>query len=147
MRSAAAIAAVTAVFAGVLVGGLSRTGALDPALLQGTKEDHAGAGTVGWKMHSLPAAGFAVKLPPEWRLVTPSGKVQFEERDGRKPLASLTVAPADGSGAQRAPRGMVSKRFAVDDHVLTFTTTTRLAASYRRVFEHAADSFRTLSAA
>ena len=147
MRSAAAIAAVTAVFAGVLVGGLSRTGALDPALLKGAKEDHPGAATAGWKMHSLPAAGFAVSLPPEWRLVRPNGKVLFEERDGQKLRASLTVAPADGSGAQRAPRGTVAKRFAVEDHVLTFSTTTRLAASYQRVFEHAAGSFRTLGAA
>ena len=147
MRSAAAIAAVTVVFVGVVVGGLSRTAALDPELLKGAKEEHAGAATAGWKTHSLPAAGFAIQLPPEWQVVTPSGKVRFEEQRRGNVLASLTVRPADGSGAGPTPRGMVVKRFAVADHVLTFSTSTRLAASYTRVFEHAAKSFRKLSPA
>ncbi len=144
MRSAAAIAAVTAIFVGTLVGGLSRTGALDPAMLAGAKEDHPGAAMEGWKTHSLPAAGFSIQLPPEWRVTTPAGKVLFQELAGKQARASLTVALADGSGARPAPRGAVVKRFSVDDHVLTFSTSARYAASYKRVFEHAADSFRTL---
>jgi hypothetical protein len=146
MRSVAAFAAVTAVFAGTLVGGLSYTGALDPAMLRGPQEDHPGAATAGWKTHSLPAAGFAMQLPPAWRLVQPTGKVVFHERDGKKVVASLTVTQSEVSKTAPAPKGKAVKRFEVDGHVLTFSTSSRLAASYARVFEHAAESFRTLDA-
>jgi hypothetical protein len=144
MRSAFAIAAVTAVFAGTLVGGLSYTGALDPAMLRGPKEDHPGAARAGWKTHSLPAAGFSIQLPPKWEGVNPTGKVVFQEREGKQVVASLMVVRSaqSASSATPAPRGMAVKRFVLQDHVLTFSTSQRRSASYTRVFEHAAKSFR-----
>jgi hypothetical protein len=145
MRSAAAIAAVTAVFAGTLVGGLSYTGALDPEMLRGPKEDHPGAATAGWKTHSLPAAGFSIQLPPDWTAAQPAGKVVFEERDGEKVVAALTVVRSDSK--QPAPKGTEVKRFETGGHVLTFSTSPRHAAAYARVFEHAAESFRVLKPA
>jgi hypothetical protein len=143
MRSAAAFAAVTAVFAGTLVGGLSYTGALDPEMLRGPKEDHPGEARAGWKTHSLPAAGFSIQLPPAWRGVKPAGEVLFQEFDGKKAVASLTVVQ---SGRQKSatPQGMAVKRFDVEGHVLTFSTSTRRAAAFTRVFEHAAESFHLL---
>jgi hypothetical protein len=147
MRSAFAFAAVTVIFAGTLVGGLSYTGALDPDMLYGPKEDHPGAATAGWKTHSLPAAGFAIKLPPKWTGVRPTGTVVFEQREGKKVLASLTVVRSKEATKAKAPRGMHVKRFEVDGHVLTFSTSSHLAASYSRTFEHAAKSFRTLGSA
>lgn len=147
MRSAAAIAAVTAVFAGTLVGGLSYTGALDPAMLAGPAEDHAGAATAGWKTHSLPAAGFSIQLPPEWTRAQPAGKVVFEEREGRKVVASLSIVRSGQSSSGAAPRRLVVKRFEADGHVLTFSTSPRRLAAYTRVFEHAAKSFRPLEPA
>ncbi|MGH3080977.1 MAG: hypothetical protein ACRDNH_07555 [Gaiellaceae bacterium] len=143
MRSAFAFAAVTAVFAGTLVGGLNYTGALDPAMLRGPKEDKPGAARAGWKTHSLAAAGFSIQLPPEWVGVNPTGKVVFEERKGKKVLASLTVAEADGASSlpQQSP---TTKAFRRGKHVLTFKTSQRFAASYARVFEQAAETFRVL---
>jgi hypothetical protein len=140
MRSAFAFAAVTAVFAGTLVGGLSHTGALDPAMLRGPKEDHPGVVRAGWKTHSLPAAGFSIQLPPKWVGVSPTGKVVFEELKGKKVLASLTVVEADGAAS--LPRSATTRAFRRGRHVLTFRTSPQFAASYARVFEHAANSFR-----
>lgn len=142
MRSAFAFAAVTAVFAGTLVGGLSYTGALDPAMLRGPKEDNPGAARAGWKTHSLAAAGFSIQLPPEWVGVRPTGKVVFEERDGKTLVASLTVVEAKENA--RLPQGATTKTFRRGRHHLTFTASPRYAASYARVFEHAAESFRAL---
>lgn len=147
MRSAAAIAAVTAVFAGTLVGGLSYTGALDPAMLRGPKKESSGAVRAGWKTHSLPAAGFSVQLPPEWHGVKPAGKVVFQELDGKQVVATLTVVKSGRSLTSAAPRGRTVKRFNVDGHVLTFSTSLRRSASYTRVFEHAAESFHLLKPA
>jgi hypothetical protein len=141
MRSAAAIVVITAIFAGTLVGGLHYTGALDPEMLRGPKEDHPGAARAGWKTHSVPAAGFSIQLPPEWVGVRPTGKVVFEEREGKKLVASLTVVEAK-KGA-RLPESATTRAFRRGRHVLTFTTSTRFAASYARVFEHAANSYRT----
>jgi hypothetical protein len=143
MRSAAAMAAVTAVFAGTLVGGLSYTGALDPELLRGPDEDGPGA-RAGWKTHSHPAAGFSIQLPPAWRRVSPTGRVRYQEREGKQVVASLSVERRSARGLKRAPRGMMVKRFVRGDHVLTFSTPVDRAASYTRVFEHAAASFRLL---
>lgn len=144
MRSAAAIAAVTAVFAGTLVGGLSYTGALDPELLHGPKEDGPGAARAGWKTHSLPVAGFSIQLPPAWQGTKPAGKVVFQELDGKKAVASLTVVRSGRQASSPVPHGTAVKRFEVENHVLTFSTSTRRAASYTRVFEHAAESFQLL---
>jgi hypothetical protein len=140
MRSAFAFAAVTAVFAGTLVGGLSYTGALDPDMLRGPREDHPGAARAGWKTHSLTAAGFSIQLPPEWVGVRPTGHVVFEERKGKKVLASLTVVRARGE--TNLPQSPTTKAFRRGSHVLTFTTSPQFAASYARVFEQAANSFR-----
>lgn len=147
MRSAAAIAAVTAVFAGTLVGGLSYTGALDPELLHGPKEDGPGAARAGWKTHSLPAAGFSIQLPPAWHSVKPKGKVVFQELDGKKVAASLTVVKAKRRPTSAPPRGMAVKRFDLEGHVLTFSTSLRRSASYSRIFENAAESFHLLKPA
>jgi hypothetical protein len=144
MRSAFAFAAVTAVFAGTLVGGLSYTGALDPAMLRGPREDHPGAARAGWKTHSLAAAGFSIQLPPEWVGVKPTGKVVFEERKGKKLLASLTVVKAGGE--TDSPESPTTKAFRRGSHVLTFNTSPQFAASYARVFEQAAETFRVLKA-
>jgi len=144
MRSAFAFAAVTAVFAGTLVGGLNYTGALDPEMLRGPKEDKPGAARAGWKTHSLAAAGFAIQLPPEWVGVSPRGKVVFEERKGKKLLASLTVVKAGGQSS--LPQSPTTKAFRRGSHVLTFTTSPRFAAAYARVFEQAAETFRVLNA-
>jgi hypothetical protein len=144
MRSAAAFAAVTAVFAGTLVGGLSYTGALDPEMLRGPKEDHPGEARAGWKTHSLPAAGFSIQLPPAWHGVEPAGKVLFQEFDGKKAVASLTVVQSGRQKSSATPKGMAVKRFDVEGHVLTFSTSTRRAAAYTRVFEQAAKSFHLL---
>jgi hypothetical protein len=143
MRSAFAFAAVTAVFVGTLVGGLNYTGALDPDMLRGPKEDHPGAARAGWKTHSLAAAGFSIQLPPEWVGVKPTGKVVFEERKGKKVLASLTVVEAEGAAKLQSP---TTKAFRRGSHVLTFTTSPQFAASYARVFEQAAETFRVLKA-
>lgn len=144
MRSVFAFAAVTAVFAGTLVGGLSHTGALDPDMLRGPKEDHPGAARAGWKTHAVPAAGFSIQLPPEWVGVSPTGKVVFEERKGKKLLASLTVVEAKGK--PELQQSATTKAFRRGRHVLTFTTSERFAASYARVFEHAAESYRSRNA-
>jgi hypothetical protein len=144
MRSAFAFAAVTAVFAGTLVGGLSYTGALDPAMLRGPKEDQPGAARAGWKTHSLAVAGFSIQLPPEWIGVKPTGKVVFEERKGKKVLASLTVVEAEG--AAKLAQSPTTKAFRRGSHVLTFTTSPQFAASYARVFEQSAETFRVLKA-
>jgi hypothetical protein len=144
MRSVFAFAAVTAVFAGTLVGGLSYTGALDPDMLRGPKEDHPGAARAGWKTHAVPSAGFSIQLPPAWVGVSPSGTVVFEERDGSKVLASLRVVAAKGK--PELPQTATTKAFQRGRHVLTFTTSERFAASYARVFEHAAESFRSVDA-
>jgi hypothetical protein len=143
MRSAFAFAAVTAVFAGTLVGGLSYTGALDPDMLRGPKEDHPGAARAGWKTHSVPAAGFSIQLPPAWVGVSPTGKVVFEERKGKRVLASLSVV--ESSGSVELPQSVTTKAFRRGRHVLTFTTTPKHAASYSRVFEQAAETYRGLS--
>jgi hypothetical protein len=144
MRSAFAFVAVAAIFAGTLVGGLNYAGALDPAMLRGPKEDKPGAARAGWKTHSLAAAGFSIQLPPEWVGVSPTGKVVFEERKGKKVLASLTVAEADGPSS--LPQSPTTKAFRRGSHVLTFTTSPQFAASYARVFEQAAETFRVLKA-
>ena len=139
MRSAFAFAVVTAVFAGTLVGGLSYTGALDPDMLRGPKEDHPGAARAGWKTHAVPAAGFSIQLPPDWVGVSPTGKVAFEERKGKNVLASLTVVEAKGEA--ELPQTATKKGFRRGRHVLTFQTSPQFAASYARVFEHAAKSY------
>lgn len=144
MRSAFAFAAVTAVFAGTLVGGLSYTGALDPDMLRGPKEDHPGAARAGWKTHSLAAAGFSIQLPAEWVGVKPTGKVVFEERKGKRVLASLTVVKARGE--TNLPQSPTTKAFRRGTHVLTFTTSPQFAASYARIFEQAAETFRVRKA-
>jgi hypothetical protein len=141
MRSVAAMAAVTALFAGILVGGLSYTGALDPALLRGAKEDHPGAARAGWKTHSQ--AGFSIQLPAEWALAKAKPSVVFEARDGKAVTASLTVAKA-GKGVAEKDSATV-KRFVRGDRALTFRTSQEFAASYSRVFDQAADTFRSLS--
>jgi len=142
VRSVAAIAVVTSLFAGTLVGGLHYAGALDPAMLKGPKEDHPGTATYGWKTHRLPAAGFSIKLPPEWHAVSPHGKVVFHERAGKKVVATLTVVPAKGEA--KLPQSATRKAFLRGDRVLTFATSERLAALHARMFEHAARSFREL---
>jgi hypothetical protein len=146
MRSVAAMAAVTALFAGVLVGGLSYTGALDPALLRGAKEDHPGAARAGWKTHSLPRSGFSIQLPPEWEMTKVDRKaVVFEAHDGKALAASLTVAPAaKGATEEAAP---ASKRFVRGTRTLTFQTTSEFAATYSRVFDEAAETYKQLGAA
>jgi hypothetical protein len=143
MRSAAAFAAVTAVFAGTLVGGLSYTGALDPEMLRGPKEDHPGAARAGWKTHSLPAAGFSIQLPPAWQTTKPAGEILFEELEGKKAVASLTVVRSRESSSA-APQGTAVKQFEVEGHLLTFSTSTRRAAAYTRVFEEASKTFHLL---
>jgi len=142
LRSVAAMAVVTALFAGTLVGGLHYMGALDPAMLKGPKEDHPGAATYGWKTHSLPAAGFKIMLPPEWSAVTPHGKVVFQERAGKKVVATLSVVKA--KHATKLPRTATTRAYRQGEHVLTFTTSQRLAAAHARMFEYAARSFREL---
>jgi hypothetical protein len=142
LRSVVAMAVVTALFAGTLVGGLHHMGALDPAMLTGPKEDHPGAATYGWKTHSLPAAGFSIKLPPEWHAVSPHGKVVFQERDGKTVVATLTVVSAKSEAKLR--QSATRKAFVRGDRVLTFATSERLAASHARIFEHAARSFHEL---
>jgi hypothetical protein len=142
LRSVAAMAVVTALFAGTLVGGLHYMGALDPAMLKGPKEDHPGAATYGWKTHSLPAAGFSIMLPREWSAVTPHGKVVFHERAGKRVVATLTVVQAKGAKPTKESAG--TKAFRRGDHVLTFATPQRFAAAHARMFQHAADSFREL---
>lgn len=140
MRSVFAFAAVTAIFGGTLVAGLNYTGALDPEMLRGPEEDHPGAAMAGWKTHSVPAAGFAIQLPPEWVGVNLTGKVVFEERKGKKVLASLTVVEAKGE--VELAQTPTKKAFRRGRHVLTFTTSPQFAASYARVFEHAAGSYK-----
>jgi hypothetical protein len=142
MRSIAAMAALTALFVGTLVGGLRYTGALDPAMLRGPQEDHPGSGRAGWKTHSLPSEGFSIQLPPEWEGAPEAGKVVFRAMDGKKVVASLTVVRSDDG--LRQTQSATMKGFVRGQHVLTFTTTQRLAASYARVFEEAANSFREL---
>jgi hypothetical protein len=146
MRSVAAMAAVTALFAGILVGGLSYTGALDPALLRGAKEDHAGAARAGWETHSLPKSGFSIQLPPGWEMTKVNrAVVVFEEHEGKAVLASLTVAPAaKGAHQEQAP---TSKRFLRGDRALTFETSPKLAASYSRVFDQAVETYKQLGSA
>jgi hypothetical protein len=96
----------------------------------------------GWKTHSVPAEGFAIQLPPEWVGVNPTGEVVFEERKGKKVLASLRVVEAQGEG--ELAKDPTKRAFRRGRHVLTFTTTPEHAASYSRVFEHAAESYRAL---
>jgi hypothetical protein len=142
LRSVAAMAVVTALFAGTLVGGLHHMNALDPAMLKGPKEDHPGAATYGWKTHSLPAAGFSIMLPREWSAVSPHGKVVFHERGGKKVVATLTVVKIKAE--KDLPQTPTTKAFRRGSHVLTFKTSERLAAAHARMFEHAARSFREL---
>jgi len=141
MRSVLGMAVVTAVFAGTLVGGLHHTGALDPEMLRGPKEDHPGAARAGWKTHHVPQAGFSIQLPPDWRGAPANGKVVFRALDGKKAHATLTVTAASTRGQVRADTP-TTKHFRRGAHTLTFTTTPRLAAFYARVFQTAADSFR-----
>jgi hypothetical protein len=142
LRSLAAMAVVTALFAGTLVAGLHYMNALDPAMLKGPKEDHAGAATYGWKTHRLSAAGFSIMLPPEWSAVSPHGKVVFHERAGKKVVATLTVVTA--KAGTKLPQTATMKAFRRGGHVLRFETSQRLAAARARTFEHAARSFREL---
>jgi hypothetical protein len=94
MRSLVAIVAVTAVFAGTLVGGLSYTGALDPELLQGANDDSAREATAGWKTHSVPKEGFALQLPPRW-LGGPNGlaRAQVERLWSGRPALPRAFRP------------------------------------------------------
>jgi hypothetical protein len=138
MRSAAAMAAITALFVGTLVGGLVYLGALDPAMLLG--EDHAGAARAGWKTHSLEAAGFSIQLPPEWELSRAAPAVVFEARDGKRVVATLTVARAPKHAHK--VRSAATKRFLRGERLLTFETTRRKAASFARVFNEAAATFK-----
>ena len=146
MRSVAAMAAVTALFAGILVGGLSYTGALDPALLRGAKDDPVGAARAGWETHSLPKSGFSIQLPLGWEMTKVNQTVVvFQEHKGKTVLASLTVAPAaKGAPEKLAP---TSRRFLKGDRALIFTTSQQLAASYGRVFDQAAETYKQLGSA
>jgi hypothetical protein len=137
MRSAAAMAAVTALFAGTLFGGLSYTGALDAATLRGAKKDDPAR--AGWLTHSHAAAGFSIQLPPRWRLAKAHPYVVFEARKGKRVVASLTVTRAP-TGA-REVQSAATKTFVRGDRLLTFRTTPRRAASLSRIFREAAKSF------
>jgi hypothetical protein len=63
LRSLAAMAVVTALFAGTLVAGLHYMNALDPAMLKGPKEDHAGAGKKVVATLTVVTAKAGTKLP------------------------------------------------------------------------------------
>ena len=140
MRSAFAFAAVTAVFAGTLVGGLSYTGALDPAMLRGPKEDRPGAARAGWKTHSVPTAGFSIQLPPEWHGAPGKDAFVFRAHEGKAVVATLTVVPSDQPLGRK--ESATTRRFVRGDHELTFSTSQRFATSFARIFEQAADTFR-----
>jgi hypothetical protein len=145
MRSAAAFAAVTSLFAGTLVGGLHSMGSFDPALLRGPQNDHLGEGRSGWKVHSHALAGYSIQLPPKWEAVEVDGATAFRELDRKRHVvARLTIVPSDG--ARRRPPPEAASRFIREDHVLTFWTSRRLAA-HSRVFQEAAESFRTIGSA
>jgi hypothetical protein len=137
MRSVAAMSAVTALFVGTLVGGLSYSGALDAATLRGAKKDDPAR--AGWLSHSHAAAGFSIQLPPRWQLAKAHPYVVFEARQGKRVVASLTVT--------RAPKGAhevqsaATRSFLRGDRLLTFRTAPRRAASFSRVFREAAESF------
>lgn len=135
MRSVAAIAAVTALFVGTLVGGLSYTGALDAATLRGAKKDDQAR--AGWLSHA--AAGFSIQLPPRWQLAKAHPYVVFETRKGKRVVASLTVTRAP-KGAREVQSAAV-RSFLRGDRLLTFRTAPRRAASFSRVFREAAESF------
>jgi hypothetical protein len=142
MRSVAAMAAVTALFVGTLVGGLSYTGALDAATLRGAKKDPARA---NWLTHSHAAAGFSIQLPPRWQLAKAHPYVVFEARKGKKVVASLTVTPAL-KGA-REVQSAATRSFLRGDRLLTFRTTSRRAGSFSRLFREAAESFQLTGSA
>jgi hypothetical protein len=145
MRSAAAFAAVSALFAGTLVGGLHYMGALDPSMLRGPQDDHLGKGRSGWKIHSHARAGYSIQLPPKWQAVEVDGLTAFRELDRkRQVVARLTIVPSDDASRRATPDSAM--RFIRDGHVLTFWTSGRLAA-HSRVFEEAAESFRTIDSA
>jgi hypothetical protein len=135
MRSAAAMAAVTALFAGTLVGGLSYLGTLDAAMPGGANPDRP-AVRAGWKTHSVEAAGFSIELPPDWELAKAAPAVVFEARDGKEVRATLTVAQAPKNA--REVQSAAKKRFLRAERLLTFETTRRDAASFSRVFTEAA---------
>lgn len=139
MRSAAAMAAITALFAGTLLGGLSYLGALDAALLRGSNQDRSAA-RAGWKTHSVEAAGFSIELPPDWELAKAAPAVVFEARDGKKVRATLTVARAPRNA--REIQSASKKRFLRGERLLTFETTRRKAASFANVFVLAAETFK-----
>jgi hypothetical protein len=139
MRSAAAMAAITALFAGTLLGGLSYLGALDAALLRGSNQDRPAA-RAGWKTHSVEAARFSIELPPDWELAKASPVVVFEARDGKKVRATLTVARAPRNA--REIQSASKKRFLRGERLLTFETTRRKAASFATVFVLAAETFK-----
>src|SRR5262245_24213862 len=138
MRSAASMAAVTALFVATLFGGRSYTGRLDPALLRGRK-DHAGEKRAGWKTRSMESAGCSIQLPPAWELKKAGRVVVFEARDGKTVLATLSVSPAPKR--TRTVRSVGTKRYLRGDRLLTFSTTSRRVASFARVFDLAASSF------
>jgi hypothetical protein len=138
MRSAASMAAVTALFLATLLGGLSYTGGLDPALLRGRK-DHAGEERAGWTTRSMESAGFSIQLPPAWELKKAGRVVVFQARDGKAVLATLSVSPAPKR--TRAVRSVGTKRYLRGERLLTFRTTGRRAASFARVFDLAAATF------
>ena len=139
MRSAAAMAAVTALFVATLLGGLSHSGGLDFALLRGPK-DHAGEERAGWKTRNLESAGFSIQLPPAWELKRAGRVVVFQARDGRAVLATLSVAPAPRRPGPARSRG--TRRFVRDQRLLTFRTSGQRAASFSHVFELAAATFK-----
>jgi hypothetical protein len=145
MRSAAAFAAVFALFAGTLVGGLHYMGAFDPSMLRGPRDDHLGEGRPGWKIHSHARAGYSIQLPPRWEAVEVDGLTAFRELDRkRQVVARLTIVPSDGGRPRATPDSAM--RFIRDGHVLTFWTSGRRAA-HSRVFEEAAESFRIIGSA
>jgi hypothetical protein len=141
MRSAAAMAAVTALFAGTLVGGLSYLEALDPAMLRGPQKDQPGAARAGWRTRSLEAAGFSIQLPPEWELANATPVVVFEARKGKEVLATLRVAPAAANARER--RSAARKTFLRGGRTLTFETTPRRAPRFAEVFAEAAATFKS----
>jgi hypothetical protein len=145
MRSAAAFAAVTALFAGTLVGGLHYMGAFDPSMLRGPQNDHLGQGRSGWKIHNHARAGYSIQLPPKWEAVEVDGVTAFRELDRKRHVvARLSIVTSEG--AERRPTPDAAVRFIREGHILTFWASRRLAA-HSRVFEEAAESFRTIGSA
>jgi hypothetical protein len=106
---------------------------------------HATITSAKVKIHSHARAGYSIQLPPRWEAVEVDGLTGFREL-GRKRqvVARLTIVPSDGGRPRATPDSAM--RFIRDGHVLTFWTSRRRAAR-SRVFEEAAESFRTIGSA